>query len=154
MFGIRARLSRNNDPTPKERFDAWNEVRPRFEDTDADTEDLAHLFTNRRRNLALAILTFAGETFDDPSMALEHLAHHVANEESDDEAPSDEAVRNVRRSLRRTHIPRLENFGIVEAKTITVDGEEFEFVEAGPNYRAATYLLNDLSEYVEEPDRV
>ena len=164
MLGLRSRFnfasSEEYDPTPEEAYNAWTEQKPVFEDADIDVEELALLFANERRNIVLSVLSFGDEGFGGALMGVEQLSHQVAGNEiyrEEDVEPEevevdDDTVNTVRRSLRRTHLPRLEEHGIVTVTEEEFGDETFEVVESGENFRAALYALNDLAGYAEPLD--
>lgn len=155
MLGVGSRLRgwlRTKVIKPSDTDDS-DHSRPHF-DTSAeiDTETLAEILTNTRRNLVIAIV--GSHTRE--RVRLNELAHTVAMNmnyyDRDDETvdpqadnPSDTQVKNVRDSLRRHHLPRLEEYGIVE-----VDEDEeagVTVVSRGENADAALFALDDLADY-------
>lgn len=143
---------------PEDAFMEWNDRRPEFEDADGlDTEELAHLLSNKRRNLAVAVMSIDGSDTATPIRSYEELADAVAGNEIFREKDIDvnsitvdsDDVRRVARSLRETHIPQLAEYGILEEQVIESDGEEYTFIRRGPNFDAAYYALNDLAGYAE-----
>lgn len=132
--------------------------RPRFSrDSGMDAETLASMLSNKRRNLAFAAV------FREKRIELDHLAEVVALSENmnghetelhlpggkqlSELEPDEGQVKNTRDSLRRSHIPRLTDRGIVAWETDERDGEEVEYLTPGENGEAAYKALRELERF-------
>lgn len=162
MFGIRTRMKgvfgeTENNPSPQEAYDTWDEMRPTLQDADLNAEELAALLSNERRNILISALSFGGSNVTQAVMPFDDLVESVAANEiyrGDEEVedveeiePDENHLRNVRDSLKRTHLPRLSEHDIAHYESLEVDDAEVEVVSAGENFRPAFYALNDLAGY-------
>lgn len=102
--------------------------------SDLEAVDVHHVLSNERRRIVLQRLRAAGET-----MSARDLSEHIAERETGESPPP----RNIRQSayvsLHQSHLPKLDDLGIVEydesEKTVTLDEAASREVE--------TYMRTD-----------
>lgn len=157
MFGVRSKLSGlfGNGEAGASAYQRWDMERPRF-NGDIEAEELATLLSNRRRNITIAVLN------GDGPITLHDLANTVALNENvreagvdvmtgeadiDDYQPENDHVANVRDTLRRNHLPRLEEHDILERSEYETNEEGEPFIRPGDNGEAAWKALNELAGY-------
>ncbi|WP_321169489.1 hypothetical protein [Halopenitus sp. POP-27] len=82
---------------------------PMFRTNDLPESDVYTVLANARRREAVRHLTTANGT-----VTLGELATAIAAEETEESPPPQAAYESVRSSLRQTHLPMLDDLGIVE----------------------------------------
>lgn len=120
-----------------------------FELVEIGPVGLGELYSSKRRNHAIVCLALSG---NHPMLTLDDLASQVAEQEaireSDDTeptpTPSEHAVQMVRRSLLQNHIPKLEEFQIVDTEVVEHEGEEYTVIEGHTNFQATYEGLEAL----------